>query len=189
MAVSKSGITNTKPAESSTKEDLESLLKLAEDLKDKCDFAESEIEQIKNRFLITTGLIFLTISSIGVLATLYARSIYPYVEEQQSSTVIGVIVTISLSLIIVLAASSLYSRKIKTLRKKITLDKLALKEVLQLLRETSNVTADNENWSILSRAEFRIRLSRFNLEDSTSSDSLFGIFDDILKIAFNPFKR
>jgi len=54
-------------------------------------------------------------------------------------------------------------------RKKYLGDKSALSEVLQLLRETSNVIAEQEKWSVLSRAEFRIRLSRFNLEEKSKS--------------------
>lgn len=59
-------------------------------------------------------------------------------------------------------------------KKKISPEKTALSEVLQLLRETSNIIAKQENWSVLSRAEFNIRLSRFNLEEK--SKSAFNFF-------------
>ncbi|HEY0048017.1 MAG TPA: hypothetical protein VGB68_01940, partial [Pyrinomonadaceae bacterium] len=62
---------------------------------------------------------------------------------------------------------------ISSYKKKISPEKTALSEVLQLLRETSNIIAKQENWSVLSRAEFNIRLSRFNLEEKSKSAFTF----------------
>jgi hypothetical protein len=65
-----------------------------------------------------------------------------------------------------------YIRKTKPLNLP---DKLALKEVLQLLREVHGTIAEREDWSILKRAEFRIRLSRFDL--SEKKESVFSFFN------------
>jgi hypothetical protein len=43
-------------------------------------------------------------------------------------------------------------------------DRRALAEIVELLRETSGVIARRDAWSKLDEAEFRIRLSRFDVE-------------------------
>lgn len=44
-------------------------------------------------------------------------------------------------------------------------DRRALVDVLKLLRETIGVISSNEQWSPLERAEFQIRLARFDIEE------------------------
>jgi hypothetical protein len=70
---------------------------------------------------------------------------------------------------ICLASIIVFTLLIVIYNKKFLPDKLALKEVLQLLREIHNAVAEDERWSMLQRAEFRIRLSRFNLEEKSES--------------------
>jgi|SRR5580700_10461872 hypothetical protein len=53
-------------------------------------------------------------------------------------------------------------------------DERALFQVVDLLRETQQSLADSENWSTLQRAEFRIRLSRFDIGPGTGSGSAEG---------------
>jgi hypothetical protein len=48
-------------------------------------------------------------------------------------------------------------------------DRYAMKQVLDLVRELEGVTALDENWTPLQRAEFRIRLSRFEIEEAEHS--------------------
>lgn len=59
-------------------------------------------------------------------------------------------------------------------KKTISPEKTSLSEILQLLREVHGTIAEREDWSILKRAEFRIRLSRFDL--SEKKDSVFNFF-------------
>ena len=59
-------------------------------------------------------------------------------------------------------------------KQKILPEKTSLSEVIQLLREIHVNIAEKEDWSILKRAEFRIRLSRFDL--SEKKDSVFSFF-------------
>ena len=73
-----------------------------------------------------------------------------------------------ITLIFILALLLLSFLK-KNHKKTIFSDRTALSSGLQILRETFEVTADSENWSALSRAEFRIRLSRFSLEEESKS--------------------
>lgn len=51
-------------------------------------------------------------------------------------------------------------------------DRVALREVLTLLHELEGVKAAESEWTPLQRAEFRIRLSRFELEEPESFGEL-----------------
>jgi len=158
----------------SHKEDLENLLKLAEELKDKCDRAEEEIEEIKRktitRILVTVLAAF--IYSIGIFTFI---NHYPLDSSKVNSIYSLFYGAVSaFSLVSIFYPVYIISKKVRHLHKKTFSDRFALKEVLQLLRETSSLIAEQENWSVLSRAEFRIRLSRFNLEEK--SESAFNFF-------------
>lgn len=171
MAISEIELLEDKELKSSTKEDLESLLKLAEELKDKIDFAEKYIEARKS-LLLTVTIVALSFSFILFVITYYY---YPESNANQSvfppkPFLYGMLIGIIVSLVYYITHSI---RKIQFLNKKSIPDKMALKEVLHLLRETSIITADKENWSVLARAEFRIRLSRFNLEEAEFNFSFF----------------
>lgn len=141
----------------SHKEDLESLLKLAESLQERCD---KEIDRIK----------FYRSMQIGGIITVLIITFYIYYKNFQSSFIFPIIGGLALLTFIAI----IYQLIINDFRKQYLADKLALSEVLQLLRETSDIIAEQEYWSVLSRAEFRIRLSRFNLEEK--SKSVFNFF-------------
>jgi len=149
----------------SHKEDLENLLKLAEELKEKCEYAKNKIKKfriLQLAFLLGGAYLFLNSYYWIVYATSFSgyNSIFATVF-----VIFGII-----SFVNVLFYGSIY----KGYKTTYLSDKLALSEVLQLLRETSNIIAEQEEWSVLSRAEFRIRLSRFNLEEK--SKSAFNFF-------------
>ena len=147
------------------KEDLESLLKLAEELKEKCDFAEAKGRKFRYLQLIfLLGSFYLFLSSIFFGYSTIVTTAYDLILR--ILFIVGGIVG--------LANILLYNSFYKRYKKIYLSDKLALEEVLQLLRETSNIIAEQEEWSVLSRAEFRIRLSRFNLEEK--SKSAFNFF-------------
>jgi len=141
----------------SHKKDLEKLLSLAEDLKEKCDKTKNRITTYRI-LQITFVIVFMFWTFAGVF---YSSSEPKYL----------VMLGISSSVLAIFAPQYIL---INDARKKYLGDKSALSEVLQLLRETSNVIAEQEKWSVLSRAEFRIRLSRFNLEEK--SKSAFNFF-------------
>ena len=147
----------------SHKEDLESLLKLAEELKEKCDSTKRKIKKfsyLQLAFLL--GGIYLFLNSIYFG---FYTSFYGYTVISTLLVVFGII-----GFVDVLLFSSIR----KDYNKNYLSDQIALLEVMQLLRETSNIIAEQEDWSVLSRAEFRIRLSRFNLEEK--SKSAFNFF-------------
>lgn len=146
----------------SSEEDLESLLKLAEELKEKIDKPGNRIKMFRLvqicYFFLSLFLIILftstnNISSSNVLYDGNSRILY-----------------FTLPVLVALMCEFY----IRTYKNRVLPDKLALKEVLQLLREVHGTIAEREDWSVLKRAEFRIRLSRFDL--SEKKDSVFSFF-------------
>ncbi len=141
----------------SHKEDLENLLKLAESLKDSCDKMKASIK--KQKFLtviFSLAFVLLTVINFLVEGNIDYIIIFAGGFVLISSIVLDQLVLVAYP------------------KQRYNADKLALSEVLQLLRETSDIIAEQEYWSVLSRAEFRIRLSRFNLEEK--SESVFNFF-------------
>jgi len=63
---------------------------------------------------------------------------------------------------------------VRRIRHRSRSDRNALREVLLLLHELEGIAATEEGWTPLQRAEFRIRLSRFDLEES--SPRAWGLF-------------
>lgn len=150
----------------SHKKDLENLLKLAEELKEKCDSAKTKINRIKYiQLAISIGTVYLlSYSTYSFLSNSF------FTKSYESIFVTFFLIVAIMGLVGIFIASF----NMKDMKKTYFFDKLALSEVLQLLRETSTVIAEQENWSVLSRAEFRIRLSRFNLDEK--SKSAFNLF-------------
>ena len=57
---------------------------------------------------------------------------------------------------------------VQRIRRRSRSDRNALRDVLLLLHEVEGVAATEESWTPLQRAEFRIRLSRFDLEEPSA---------------------
>lgn len=135
----------------SHKEDLENLLKLAEELDEKCSKAISNIRKVR----------ILQVIAVIIPLIILNRNMFFLFTDLSLIEKLGVI---AINLFIFLFSIFLFQTLfINDFKKQFSADKRALTEVLQLLRETSNSIAEQENWSVLSRAEFRIRLSRFDL--------------------------
>jgi uncharacterized membrane protein (DUF485 family) len=137
--------------------DLEKLLILAEDLKKSCDEKKTFIKRQKTIRIVG-------IFTISVLIFL----LFLYLPTLNIGT--GAISAIILAILGFAVSYVMTTPSVSDAKRQYLSDKLALTEVLQLLRETSDIIAEKENWSVLSRAEFRIRLSRFNLEEKSESD-------------------
>lgn len=145
----------------SGEEDLESLLKLAENLKEKIENPQNLIKIIR-----LTQILYLIFPFLFI-------NFYGFINDDFSSNPNSInIRTLAFILsILIILLGGFYTR---TLRHRVLPDKLALKEVLQLLREVHGTIAERADWSILKRAEFRIRLSRFDL--SEKKESVFNFF-------------
>ncbi len=142
----------------SSEEDLESLLKLAEELNEKVYKPENKVKYLR----------YFQLFYITLLIVFYLFDYFEILRIPQSPT-LNFFMAFLVILTIILAENM-----IRMLRNKILPDKFALKEVLQLLREVHGTIAEREDWSILKRAEFRIRLSRFDL--SEKKESVFSFF-------------
>lgn len=57
---------------------------------------------------------------------------------------------------------------VQRIRRRSKRDRRALREVLDLVREVGGFAAVDEDWTPLQRAEFKIRLSRFEIEEPRS---------------------
>jgi hypothetical protein len=135
----------------SSEEDLESLLKLAEELRngiEKLDDLNFKFKFIIGIYFISPIIFYLFVSSSELVSFIY--------------------------LTVVIISGYFYLKHIIKRNNSISTTKLMLKEVLQLLREVHGTIAEREDWSILKRAEFRIRLSRFDL--SEKKESIFSFF-------------
>lgn len=135
----------------SSEEDLESLLKLAEELKtgiEKLDDLNFKFKFLFIIILITPIIFHLFVSNSNLVSLCF---------------VIASIIS-----------GYFYLKQIIKRNNSVSATKLMLKEVLQLLREVHGTIAEREDWSILKRAEFRIRLSRFDL--SEKKESVFSFF-------------
>lgn len=129
--------------------DLERILALAEDLQDKSRFYSQRIEMYRAAQIILGGggiflLSWLTVR--GALNPLGTSQLY--------------LIMIMISLFAYAVALEYLIRKLK---RRTLPDRLALAELVELLRETESALGERENWSTLDRAQFRIRLSRFGI--------------------------
>jgi len=133
---------------SSSRKEIDGLLKLAEELQDKCDSMSRRIDQSR-----VFQFAFIAIGISAVLFGLWILTITTLLNR----TLLGGIVFLSF---LYVGAFEFLIRRIKQRSEP---DRAALAEVVELLRETGSGIAEAENWSALDRAEFRIRLSRFGI--------------------------
>ena len=159
----------------SSEEDLESLLKLAEKLKEKVDILELEIKSYQNQLAFGYLLFGLTFF-LALFTPYFLNSFMPDFKDNNLLFYLPRVLSFSLlSFILVNLVWNFFGKKKISDKKRIfASEKLALREVMQLLREIHGTIAEREDWSILKRAEFRIRLSRFDL--SEKKDSVFSFF-------------
>jgi hypothetical protein len=129
------------------RDDLERLLRLAEQLRDKTEASLRRVE------LFRTLEFFLA----GTAALAVAGASFVDLPFRQLSGGVGVV-----SGLYVVLLELFVSR----LRRRVRPDRAALSEVVHLLREIESAVAEKRDWSPIERAEFRIRLSRFDIGNS-----------------------
>ncbi len=149
----------------SSEEDLESILKLAEDLKEKVIKMNKAV--LLSKYYKLVCLLAFVLSIIFIFLERSSSSDSAFEAFSNTSFKLSIVFAFLICFII----AEVFSQ---TKKKELSTEKLALKEVLQLLREVHGTIAEREDWSILKRAEFRIRLSRFDL--SEKKDSVFNFF-------------
>ena len=133
-----------------SEKDVESLLRLAEDLQKEYNDEKRSISRAKT-IISMAGIIMVSM----LLLVFFADRIFKDILNQ----VIAAFVVTAISV------ASAYSMTV--LRFTInSSSRRSLREVVELLREIEPTVAMRFNWSVLKRAEFRIRLSRFEIAGS-----------------------
>jgi formate hydrogenlyase subunit 3/multisubunit Na+/H+ antiporter MnhD subunit len=145
----------TESLSKSKRKDLEGLLKLAEELQEKYEYASRRISWGRLGQVGSTVLVF------------FASTWFVYKSSLTQGSLNGnflFIVSIIVFSIAIVGNILLYEFSIiQPAKRRIKRDVRALAEVVELLRETESVITKAEDWSALERAEFRIRLSRFGI--------------------------
>lgn len=132
--------------------DFEDLLALAEDLQKERDRQRGTLERYTQRRLILTYTL-ITLLTAGVLFTVLGDS---------SATQIAFYALITGFLAAVAIYVMMYElRRLESIRHDLKATDRALYEAVGILRETEDVFSDE--WPILRKAQFRIRLSRFGI--------------------------
>lgn len=133
-----------KPEHAEASDELRRLLGLAEEIQERYEFLSRR--SYFARFVFTGTAIF---GLLSVYLSLLATDI-PSAYVAAGASLFGVYLG---------AMFSLYARR---LAQGLSRESRALHEVVQVVREVESAHAIEENWLPLERAEFRIRLSRFD---------------------------
>ena len=130
----------SKTEEDKSRQEINKLLELAEKI-------QEEIEKRTNLVAINS---FMVLVSFFVALALMVK--FDFSQE-------AVLMAIAIA---GLSASLIFLQQ-KSIINKRAIDQRALGEVLRLVREAGSVLATKDDWSTLEKAEFRIRLSRFEI--------------------------
>lgn len=124
------------------------LLRMAEDLRDRLDGLQRRI----SLYRMTELLVVLMVLGFGVVAA----------ANWSASTVAaaGIVATFGCAGVYVLLGEG---GLLRTLARRRDEEARALSQIVAILRETEAALAEQQDWSTLDRAQFRIRLSRFGI--------------------------
>ena len=139
--------------------DMLRLLDVAERYEGECQEVRERMGRLAGRYLALM---------LGVIC--WALAILPFLSfvlsdiSLDTSLFASYIVTTQVIVAIVVGLSTVFFfRRRSALRTQLKGEERALAEVVRLLREVEGAIAEAEDWSTLERAEFRIRLSRFDM--------------------------
>jgi hypothetical protein len=146
--------------DSQTKE-VYQLLELAERLHEQINVFSQRIFYIYLSSILIFGII------VAIFITLYSSS--NDIIRKQFGTGVALFINLSLLILMTIILFTLFYvkiiRSIKLLRK---YDERSLNEVVRILRESVPPIIKKQNWSMLQIADFKIRLSRFEIGPSES---------------------
>jgi hypothetical protein len=142
-------VTAEQVREKGTSEDFERILGLAEALHDKYELVSRRLELYR---LVQIGV------AISASAYIAWTAFFPANQDSKRWALVLLIFTLA---VLYLGAIELLIRR---LRRRSYPDRLALKHILALVRETEAAISRGEKWSALDRAQLQIRLSRLELE-------------------------
>jgi hypothetical protein len=127
------------------KRNVDGLLEFAEKSQERCERVQQRIRRLQTL-------------QIGILATGVIGS-----EWIRTSGIIRSGIYIIMFIAIVLWLEIVRQQQ----KKRLNAEKLVLEEMVNLIREVEPLVSQKEGWSLLERAEFRIRLSRFGIGTQT----------------------
>lgn len=147
---------------SSTTDEVNSLMNLAEDIRNKCEYYINRIEDLQIRKNTSLMTIF-TIEIIGIFITFVVK--YPFfLSEQTKKLFLFLFLIIFIFTIFVLWSISMNtSIKINNLKRKLRYEEKVLIKIVDLLREIGGLIAQKEGWDEFKRITFKIRLSRYEI--------------------------
>ena len=131
----------------SFKEDVDRLVKLAEELKAHIEQAELKLDQ--NR-----------VQQGAMLAMAFGIAFLLYTRNRTDTVFVAIFGVMLLMAVVFVVVAQVYASR---LRQKVKPERFALQQVVQMLREVEGNLARDYNWSLLEQVEFRIRLSRFDI--------------------------
>jgi len=140
-----------------TKGEFEKTLSLAEELQENC-------ERYSNKISVFRIVEFITIFSVIAIILLFLRE-----DVFNSRNIYDLLYWLASFLVmLVLLISTTEYIMVRSYIKKRRRDSRALYEIVGLLRELGEFQREKEGWSELDRAQYRIRLSRFDIGDNDS---------------------
>jgi hypothetical protein len=134
--------------------DLREILALAEELQSKLDIYS--VRLLLNRVIQASLIIVFSLIGGGLSQTLWVKN------SPDMAHFIYVLLGVICSIYVIA-----FEFSIRRYRRTVQRDRRALDSLVSLLRETEESIAKRNQWSSLQKAEFKIRLSRFEIGDST----------------------
>lgn len=127
--------------------DLERILVLAEEMQEKCLRYSQRIELYRGLEFVFIGGGTTVAIWLSLRGTISFSNNLPFLAIA----------------IIPLIYAAVLEYLVGKMKRRTLPDRIALADLVELLRETESALGEAENWSTLDRAQFRIRLSRFGI--------------------------
>lgn len=128
-----------------TEEEMRHLLDLADDLQAKLDQELTRVSSVR------------VIAVVGFICTALAFAVFAALRGTSDLLVVGA-AGVGAAVMVAFLTQTLLSRPLTMRAHR---DERALSEVVRILRESLGVVEHQNNWSAFRRAEFRVRLARF----------------------------
>lgn len=145
-------MTPSEDARRSPPEDVEKVLDLAEKLSDETD----RLERIKDQYVF---IAIVTLFGFGMVASFFFLS--DLGDSFMGLTGFRLVAAGMYALFMLGFLFFWYQHRIRLINRRYRMERRALYEIVDLLRETEAILAQEQGWTRLERAQFRLRLSRF----------------------------
>lgn len=161
---STANITNNDYSATSSDDDLSRLMNFAEQLKEKCEFYISKIEELEihTEGVVAQAAIWFASFFVIIIHTIVNKNIYI------KYSIYNIIIPICFLGCLVISARTRFiivqrRQQIKKYTRKLRSEEVALEETVELLRNFGRIIADKQGWDELRKIELKLRLSRFEI--------------------------